>query len=131
MRYQLCMSADAEADLEGLFETDETAAAVIAVLLEELQSDDDMLDALTAHGYVRRSDPAFDVSKWFEHWNRGVNLWRLKPITPSGRTSPYRVIYAFVPQLRRYVVLGIVPRNFEYAPDHPLTERILNAYSEI
>lgn len=69
---------DASADLEGLWESDPRAAARIAVLLEELEGDLDLLDRLTQHDYGVHHSADFHVSKWFEHWNRGRDLWRLK-----------------------------------------------------
>lgn len=32
----------------------------------------------------------------------------------------HRVIYAFIPSLHEYHILGIVPREFNYEPDHTL-----------
>jgi hypothetical protein len=132
VRYQLCISETASADLEALWEQDPAAGALIEAIFDELEVDQTLLDALTAHGFVNRDDPQFDVQKWVAMWRRGINLWRLKPFDIDGRSVPYRVIYAYVPAKRRYVVLGIVPREFDtYEPQNERAQRILAEYSEL
>ena len=132
MRYQLCLSGAAYAELEALWQTDFDAAALIESIFEELEADDDLLDALLAHGYVHEDNPQFDVQKWVALWNRGINIWRLKPFDQDGHSVPYRVIYAYVPAKRRYVVLAIIPRDREtYEAGSERTKRILDEYAEL
>lgn len=132
MRYQLILSNEASAELDALWENDFDAAALIEAIFDELEADQSLLDSLTDHGFIRRDDPSYDVNKWVELWRRGINLWRLKPFDCDGRSLPYRVIYAYVPTKRRYVVLGIVPRDFDtYDSNNERGKRILAAYAEL
>lgn len=122
---------DAVSDLEALWESEPQAAARIAVLLEELEGDEDLLDRLTQHGYGDRGYDDFNVSKWFEHWNRGRDLWRLKIWDLEDKGLKYRIIYAFIPRTQHYHVLAIAPREFNYDTSHPISQRILRAYEEL
>ena len=122
---------DATADLESLFDSEPQAAGRIAVLLEELEGDSDLLDRLTQHDYGEYRTADFHVSKWFEHWNKGRDLWRLKLWDLEDVGLQYRVIYAFVPGKLHYHVLAIVPREFNYEKSHPTTQRILRAYEAL
>lgn len=131
MRYQLILAQEAADELEALWESDPAAAALLDAIFEELEADQFLLDALTDHGFVHRFDPLFDVQRWQRLWNKGINLWRLKPMGPDNRALPYRVIYAYVPGQRRYVVLGIVPRSFNYDPEDERSQRILDAYHDL
>ena len=76
-------------------------------------------------------DVAYHVSKWFEFWNAGYNLWRLKIwIEPSGSLR-YRIVYAYEPRTLQYHVLAIVHRDFDYKKDHDITRRIRKAYNDL
>lgn len=90
-----------------------------------------MLDALTDNKFRHDSDPRFDVSRWESFWHQGKNLWRLRPYFESGIGPSCRVIYAYLPLRRRYHVLAIVPRDFDYDPQHSLTQRILASYNQL
>ena len=127
----LCVHDDAVADLEALWASEPRAAARIAVLLEELEGDMDLLDRLTQHGYGVRGYDDFNVSKWLKYWNTGRDLWRLKIWDLEEKGLKYRIIYAFVPRTHHYHVLAIAPRNFNYDTDHPISRRILRAYEEL
>lgn len=130
--YRLFVHDDAQTDLEELWSTGTQAAARIAVLLQELEGDQDLLDRLTQHEYYGRSHSAdFHVSKWVEQWRQGRDLWRLKVWDLEGHGLKYRIIYAFVPKRRHYHVLAIAPREFNYDSRHPLTQRIRSAYGSL
>ena len=122
---------DAEADLEALWHTAPQAAARIAALLEELKGNADLLDRLTQHHFGHYRTAPFHVSKWVEQWNKGKDLWRLKVWDLEAKGLRQRVVYAFIPGMRRYYVLGIVPREFNYESSHPLSRRILAAYANL
>lgn len=128
MQYSLVVHKEAEADLEALWATDEAAAALVTVLLEELEGDQVLLDALTDHKFKRDTDPRFDVSRWESFWHQGKDLWRLRPYFEFGNGPSCRVIYAYLPKRRRYCVLAIVPRDFDYDPQHSITRRIIASY---
>ena len=122
---------DANDDLEALWDTVPRAAARIAVLLEELKGDPDLLDRLTQHDYGVRDHAKFNVSKWLEHWNSGRDLWRLKIWDLEKQGLMYRIIYAFIPLTKHHHILAIAPREFNYDSSHPISKRILSAYEEL
>lgn len=132
MMLQLYVHADAEADLEELWEIDEAAAATIVVTLEEIKADQGLLDALTDHDFgVDREDSVFHVNKWVSMWRSGKDLWRLKVWELETGPNRWRVVYAYFPAEQRYYVLGVVPREFNYDAKHPISKRILAAYEEL
>lgn len=126
---ELFIHHDAKQDLLTLLRELSTkeVAARIAVLLEQLARDDDLLDRLTQHGFGRQGIDPFNISQWFEQQRQGNNLWRLK----DWKFLQYRIIYAFIPTKHHYHILGIVPREFNYEASHALTQRILRAYEEL
>lgn len=130
---ELFIHHDAEQDLLRLLRSPSTkeVAAKIAVLLEQLASDDDLLDRLTQHGFGRQGIDPFNITKWFEQQRQGNNLWRLKAWDLGKNGLKYRIIYAFIPAKHHYHILGIVPREFNYEASHALTQRILRAYQEL
>ena len=107
------------------------AAARLLALFEQLEGDPDLLDRLTQHGYGAHRSADFHVSKWFEQWNKGRDLWRLKVWDLEDKGLRYRVVYAFTPSKHHYHVLAIAPREFDYDASHPLSRRILRAYQEL
>ena len=129
--FRLFVHDDADDDLEALWGADEEAAARIVVLLEELEASQDLLDRLTQHDFGSYQTADFQVSKWVEQWKKGKDLWRLKVWDLEDRKLRYRIVYAFLPNKSHYHVLGIVPRDFNYEADHPLTRRILAAYEDL
>jgi len=127
----LFVHADAEDDLEALWDKAPDAAARITVLLQELEGNQDLLDRLTQHDFGAYGVADFHVSKWVEQWKKGKDLWRLKVWDLEEKGVNYRIVYAFVPGKGHYHVLGIVPRGFNYEADHKLTRRILAAYEDL
>lgn len=129
---KLFVHDDAKQDLAELVRTKklETAAKITA-LLEQLDADEDLLDRLTQHGFGDEGGALFNVSQWFEQQHQGNNLWRVKHWDLERKGLKYRIIYAFVPLKQHYYILGILPREFNYEPEHELTKRILEAYGEI
>lgn len=126
--YRLHIHDDAESDLEGLRKKEPQAAARFIVLFQELESDQDLLDRLTQHNYGSNESADIQISKWFEQWNKGRDIWRLKVWDLEKKGLYYRAIYAYKLGKREYHVLGIVPRDFNYEEQHPLSQRILRAY---
>jgi mRNA-degrading endonuclease RelE of RelBE toxin-antitoxin system len=125
--YSILIHEDAENDLELLATSDLKAAATIYSLLEELNGDQDLLDRLLQHGFRNEE---IDISKFYALWKHG-SIWRLKVIELERLGIRYRIIYAFVPRERRYYILAIAPRDFNYDPKHATTKRILQAYKEL
>ena len=132
MLYRLEISEDAVDDLRQVYLKSNASGAVIEAILEELEAGNQgLLEILLEHGSVRREQPSFDIQKWVVLWDAGFELWRLKPFVRPLTPSQFRVIYAYVPSKRLYVVLGIVPRSFGYDPTNALSVRILRAYAEL
>jgi hypothetical protein len=132
VRYQLIFDAEAIEELERLWEEDPECASDLEAIFDELEADQSMLDALLEHGHVHRDEPAYNVSKWQAVWRRGCDLWRLKPLDDAGRARPVRVLYAYLPDRRCFVVLGIVPRDSNtYDPDDERNQRLLARYREL
>lgn len=128
---RLFIHNDAEDDLERLWESEPVAAAQVAVLLEELEGNPDLLDRLTQQDFGAYGLEDFHVSEWKEQQRKGRNLWRLKIWDLEDKGIRYRIVYAFMPRQQDYSVLGIVPREFDYDASHELTRRIVAAYENL
>lgn len=122
---------DAKDDLLALRKKDPWAAGRIVALLEQLAADPDLLDRLTQHDYGAGGRTDIHVSRWESQWRQGRNLWRFKAWDLEKIGLRYRVIYAFEPKNNHYHVLAIAPREFDYDPNHPISQRILRAYEEL
>ena len=127
----LFIHKDAIADLTELRQKELKAAARIAALMEELKGDPDLLDRLTQHDYGAHQSADFHVSKWQAQWRQGHDLWRLKIWDLEDQGLRYRVVYAFMPQKQHYHILAIAPREFDYDSNHPISRRILRAYTSL
>lgn len=120
---------DAKADLKELFESnvDQEDAATITVILQEIGADTDLIDRLTQHGYGQKEESDFHVSKFLELWDKGLDIWRLK----IWDVADFRILYGYYPIYEHYYVLAIVPREFKYDPDHPITKRAIAAFEQL
>ena len=127
----LFIHKDAITDLTELRRKELKAAARIAALMEELKGDPDLLDRLTQHDYGAHQSADFHVSKWQAQWRQGRDLWRLKIWDLEDQGLRYRVVYAFMPQKQHYHILAIAPREFDYDSNHPISRRILRAYTSL
>ena len=111
--------------------SDRFAAGKVVALLQQAKHDPSIIASLLEHDFGIDHTVAYHVSKWFEFWNAGYNLWRLKIwIEPKGSLR-YRIVYAYEPKSLQYYVLAIVHRNFDYQRDHEITNRILKAYQDL
>jgi hypothetical protein len=106
----------------------------ITVILQELKGSQKLLQELTTEKF---STPDFDIGKYLEFWNDGIDLWRIKINDANAlreqwrRALPYRVLYAYDSPCYTFRVLGVLPREFNYDPNHELTKRILRAYDDL
>lgn len=127
----LTIHPDAAGDLRRLMASDRFAAGKVAALLQQAKHDPKIIDSLLDHDFGADHTTAYHVSKWFEFWNIGYNIWRLKIwIEPKGSLR-YRIVYAYEPKSLQYYVLAIVHRDFDYKSDHEITNRILKAYGDL
>ena len=107
----------AEADLERLWAVDAPAAAAIAVVLEEMQADPDLIDKLTQHGNNEfGQDSLVNVKRWITgSKNKRGDLWRFRVLnTPA---TNHRVVYGYHVQTRQICVLAIVEKDIEFDYD--------------
>lgn len=134
MGYSLRITPEAESDLDELWEDEKTAdaAAEIEVFLEEARDDQNLLDLLTVHDFGSRPlKGRMHVSKWFEYWNQGADLWRVKLWCLEDIGLKYRIVYAYERTKQTYHILAIVERDWDYDSAHPITNRILASYRSI
>ncbi len=127
----LSLHPDAADDLRGLMVIDQAQAGKIAAFLQQAKNDPKIVATLLDHDFGETGREPYHVSKWLEFWNTGFNLWRVKLWSfPKGSLS-YRIVYAYQPSTQHYHVLAIVHRDFDYQPDHAITQRILIAYRSL
>ena len=111
--------------------SDRFAAGKVAALLQQAKHDPKIIASLLDHDFGADYTAVYHVSKWYEFWNVGFNIWRLKIwIEPKGSLR-YRIVYAYEPKTLQYYVLAIVHRDFDYKSDHEITSRILKAYKDL
>lgn len=127
----LSIHPDAAADLRRLMETDKFAAGKVLALLQQAKHDPKIIESLLDHNFGEDHSAAYHVSKWFEFWNAGYNIWRLKIWMEPKGSLRYRIVYAYEPKTFQYHVLAIVHRDFDYKKDHDITRRINKAYNDL
>jgi hypothetical protein len=129
--FSLSIHETAEQDLETLYAIDEEGAAVIDAFLQEAAGSQDILDRFTCHKYRSYGNPLdYEIQRWQALW-RHYGLWRARLFHVPGVAATHRIVYAFHPLQRRYYILGIVPREFDYDPSHPLSKRIIAIYQAL
>lgn len=127
----LSIHPDAAADLRRLTETDRFAAGKVLALLQQAKHDPKIIESLLDHDFGDDHSAAYHVSKWFEFWNAGYNIWRLKMWMEPKGSLRYRIVYAYEPRTLQYHVLAVVHRDFDYRRDHEITNRIQRAYNDL
>lgn len=133
--YKIYIEIDAQSDLRLMVESGggkRRYAAAILALLSELKGDQALLGSLLDHKFENDS---FNVSRFESIW-RDRDVWRLKVFEwnlsqTRKNVIPYRIIYAYDYKCLSFRVLAVVHRDFEYANDHPVTQRVLKAYGEL
>lgn len=132
--YSLTVCAEAEADLEALYEVDEDGAAEIDVFLQEAMDSQDILERLSEiryyRSYGRDEAPDYEIKRWEALW-RSFALLRIKLFDVPAGAASHRLIYAYHPSEQRIYILGIVSRAFDYEPEHPISKRIIAAYRNL
>lgn len=111
--------------------SDRFAAGKVVALLQQAKYDLKIIDSLLDHDFGADYSATYHVSKWYEFWNAGLNIWRLKIWTEPKGSLRYRIIYAYAPKSHQYYVLAVVNRNFNYKKDHEITSRIRKAYKDL
>ena len=133
MFFTLKWHPDAEGDLAQIKADRPDAAAYLVGFLQQVKADQDLLDVLSVHDFGAHKTAAFHVQKFVEQHGVGKdrNLYRLKLWDLEDDRVYLRVVYALDTPKSRYVILGIVPRSFNYVATHPLTIRICHAYDQL
>lgn len=127
----LTIHPDAANDIRQLMLNDRFAAGKVVALLQQAKHDPKIIASLLDHDFGADHTTAYHVSKWYEFWNAGLNIWRLKIwLEPKGSLR-YRIVYAYEPKSLQYYVLAVVHRDFDYKRDHEITSRILKAYKDL
>jgi len=134
--YELIVGDDASDDLEKILAINPTAAYRLAVLLQELEGSQELLEKLSWDQYggkphLPEVGATFSVSKIYSLYRRGKNIWRLRDFELSRDGFEYRIIYAYIASKDLYFVLAVVERAFDYDPKHPVTQRVLDAYQKL
>jgi mRNA-degrading endonuclease RelE of RelBE toxin-antitoxin system len=122
--------ASAVGDLEELWAADPKAAAIVAVVLDELQADPTLAGTLIVHGDAPLAGFRLGVSKWQKARTIGAQIWRFR-IFDTPATS-YRVVYGYHAQTKQLCVLAVVHKeNFDYEFDSPIGARILDDWRSL
>ncbi len=126
--FSLIVHDDAKADIDGLWRRAPKVAAMVIAFLQQVKTDQDLLDRFTQRHYV---DDRVDIDHFEEQWRKRRNLWRLKIIPLEELGYRYRIIYAFSPIEKRYFILGVFHRDFNYIAEDERTKRVVAAYGQL
>jgi hypothetical protein len=129
--YKLLVASEVQGDLEALWSTDAESAGVLEATLQQIKSNQVMLDSLTIKDFGAHGTAIIHVDKWVDQQRRGRNLWRLKHWELESKGRHYRVIYALDSRFSRYYVLGIFSRDFNYDVNDARTRRLIASYDEL
>lgn len=129
--YTLLIHVSAKQDLESIGQDDPDTRDELFALLHEIKGSQDLLDALTIKDFGLAQDEKFHVDRWVSQQRQGRNLWRLKSWDLAELGIHYRVIYALDPRIRRYYVLAVLPRKFDYDEQHPRVQQLLAVYDRL
>lgn len=133
--YKLNIEHDAQDDLKSMLERggdEKRFALFILSLLSEMKADQAILGSLLDHEFENKN---FNVNRFQAFWP-DRNVWRLKVFEwnlsqTKKITIPYRIIYAYDSECLSFRILAVVHRNFDYANDHSITQRVHKAYVEL
>lgn len=119
----------ANADIAELYPKDPKNMAYVLATLQEMEQSEDMQDTMFLHDRDFEDVNCKEVT-W--HQRRGRNVWRLRR---HDRCKKYRIIYAFQEarqgQKPKFIVLAVAHKdNYDYEPEHPLTQRIIDDYED-
>jgi len=125
----LTIHKDAAGDLAQLKRDVPGVHARLVALLTQIKSDEKLLAKLLDHGFGKARDEQISVSKWF---TPGKDLWRLRYWELEQFGWNYRIVYVYLPEQVRFVVMGIFPRDgFDYDdPSNPLHRRVLESLAK-
>jgi len=130
--YELYIHPNAEADLDAIWNIDQTTAARIDAFLEEVSENNRYLDALLERHFGQDKTEEFSIDKWVKQWYQNRDLWRAKIWDLEDISIKYRIIYCYQITERRFTVLAVVARDkFNYEADSEIGRRIINDYDSL
>lgn len=134
--YELIIGDDATQDLEGILAQHPPAGYRLAILLQELEGSQSLLERMSWDNFggkphLPEKGSSMSIAKFLSLYRKGFNIWRLRDFELSRLGYEYRIIYAYIPSKDLYFVLAIVERAFDYDPSHPVTQRVINAYKKL
>jgi len=134
--FNLVVHEDFERDLDELEDLSEghaDLAADIAVYLDELREQPELLGCLLEDRAVSKtgSSRSFNIRELIEAKKHRYNLWRIRILDDANTFGAYRIIYAYNSADRTFYVLGLMQRADEYDPRLPKLRRILECYNRL
>lgn len=135
--YSFAIHDDVEQDLLEIESKDPHCAHFIAALLGEWGNDQDLLDRLSQHRYVKQGGADWagniNVTKLVEATADGYNLWRVRSYELERDRCNHRIVYMFHPESLTYVVLGVFWKKEigDYHADGPQLRRVRAAYDAV
>lgn len=129
--YKLLVASGAQSDLEALWSSDPESARVLEATLQQIKSNQLLLESLTIKDFGAHGTENIHVDTWLDQQRRGRNLWRFKHWELESKGRRYRVVYALDSRLSRYYVLGIFSRDFNYDVNDARTLRVIASYDEL
>lgn len=131
--YKLNILPIVKEDIKVVGVSSKNAATKIVALLEQLNTNQELLGYLLEHNHGEPDEDLFNVSKWQAYWKNGYDLWRLKLFNLENVGLRYRIIYAYALEnsIQTFYILAIVHRDFDYDPTHEITKRLIHSYVEL
>lgn len=131
--YKLNILPVVKDDIRVVSVSSKNAATKIVALLEQLNTNQELLGYLLEHNHGEPDKDLFNVSKWQAYWQNGYDLWRLKLFDLENVGLRYRIIYAYALEngIQTFYILAIVHRDFDYDPIHEITKRLIHTYIEL
>ena len=116
-------------DLAELRKTHRDEALEIIEVLSLLQSNPDIAECLYRE-HQRYDPPSFETKRYLDLYKKGYNAYRIKTLERS-RNPSHRVLYVCDMRIDTAYILAVVPRSFNYDPQHPTVRRFLQDCEDI
>lgn len=126
-------AADDLRDMAAAGGNAQQCAARILAFIQELKGRQDWLNQLLTRNFRNET---FNVDKYVEFWDAGLDLWRfaLFEVDFTKQTKwqmPYRILYGYDQPCTTFRILGVVSRDFDYDSNHEFTKRVCRTYDEL
>jgi len=126
---------NAEGDLDAIAGINPQAAQDLLVILREMEENEDLNERLLTDQSEVHDRFRFQVGKFESQQRQNRNVWKMK-VWEKERLLNYRILYALSPidayRTRCICVLAIVHRaKYNYEPNHPITQRLIEDYDDL